>query len=68
VFLGLYFDALDEELDTLRSSISTPKLVSTLKVERLEEETQTSEGQTEVKERDYAVRQLFFLHIPAWHC
>jgi len=62
VFLGLCLDALDEELVTLRSSISTPKLASTLKIEGLEEEapSQSGEGQTEVRERDYSVRQFFF--------
>jgi hypothetical protein len=53
VFLGLYLEALDEELVTLQSSISTRKPASTLKVEELEEETQSGEGQ--MRERDYSV-------------
>ncbi|KAF8471374.1 hypothetical protein DFH94DRAFT_674372 [Russula ochroleuca] len=53
VFLGLYLDALDEELVALRSSFSTHKPASTLKVEGPEEETQSGDGQTEVGERDY---------------
>ena len=55
MFLGLYLEALDEELVTLRSSTSTHKLASTLKVEEIEEETQSGEGQTEMIERDYTV-------------
>jgi hypothetical protein len=55
VFLGLYLEALDEELVALRSSISTDKPTSTLKVEEFQEETQSGEDQTEVGERDYTV-------------
>ena len=36
------------------------KYASTLKVEELEEETRSGEGQTEVGERDCTVRQIFF--------
>jgi hypothetical protein len=60
VFFGHYLDALDDELVTLRSSISTHKPASIPKAEGLEEETQLGEGQTEVGERDYMVRQFFF--------
>jgi hypothetical protein len=63
VFLCLYLEALDEELATLHSSISTHELVSTLKVEEVEEETKSGECQTEVRERDYTVRQFLFLSL-----
>lgn len=63
MFLGLYLDALDEELVALRSSFSTHKPASTLKVEGPEEETQSGDGQTEVGERDYMVRQFFFFSL-----
>jgi ubiquitin carboxyl-terminal hydrolase 10 len=58
--LGLYLDALDEELAELRTHISTYKLTSASGVE-LEEEVQSTESQTEVGKEDYRVRQLFFL-------
>jgi hypothetical protein len=57
VFLGLYLEALDEELVTLQSSISKHKPASTPKVDELEEETRSDKGQTEVEERDCTVRQ-----------
>ena len=60
MFLGLYLEALDEELVTLQSSTSTHKLASTLKVEEIEEETQSGEGQTEVGEQNDTVGQFFF--------
>ena len=60
MYLGLYLQALDEELVTLRSSISTHKLESSLKVKELKEGTRSGEGQT-VGERDYTVRQFFSL-------
>jgi len=60
-FLGLYLDALDEELVELRTYISTHKPASASGVEELEEEVQSTEGQTEVGKQDYRVRQLFFL-------
>lgn len=56
--LGFYLDALDEELVTLRSSTSTHVLPSTLKVDELEDVSQTSGSRTEMKERGYTVRQL----------
>ena len=56
MFLGLYLEALNEELVTLRSSIGTHRRASILKVEELEEEGQPSESQTEMRERDYMVR------------
>ena len=59
MLLGLYLEALDEELVALQSSIGTHKPTSILKVEGLEEETQSGEGQTEVGEQDDTVRQFF---------
>ena len=59
-FLGLYLDALDEELIELYTYISTNKPASTPSVEELGEGTQSAKGQTEGK-RDYTVRRLFFL-------
>ena len=56
MFLGLYLEALDKELVTLRSSIGTHRRATILKVEELEEEGQSGESQTEVRERDYMVR------------
>ena len=50
-FLRLYLDALDEELVELRTYISTHEPASAPSVEKLE-----GEGQTEVKEQDFAVR------------
>jgi hypothetical protein len=61
VLLVLYLEALDEELVTLRSSINTHKLTSTMKVEELKEETLSGKGHTEIVERYYAVRQILFL-------
>jgi hypothetical protein len=60
VFLGLYLEALHEELVTIHSSMSKHKPASTLNVEELEEETQSREGQTE-GERDFTVRRFFLL-------
>ena len=60
MFLGLYLEALDEELVTLRSSIGTHRPASTLKVKELEEEAHSSESQTEMRERDYTVRRFLF--------
>ena len=61
MLLGLYLEALDEELFTLPSSrsIGTHEPASALGVEELEEKGQSAEGQMEVGERDYTVRQLF---------
>ena len=56
MFLGLYLEALDEELVTLRSSIGTHRPASTLKLQELKEESQSGETHTEMKERDYTVR------------
>ena len=63
MFLGLYLEALDEELVTLHSSTSTQKPASTLMVEELEEDIQSGKGQTEVGERDVTVRQFIFLSL-----
>lgn len=59
-FLGLYLDALDEELVELHTFISTHMLASTASVEGFEDEAQQAGGQTEVGKREYAVRRLFF--------
>ncbi len=57
-FLGVYLDALDEELLTLLTSISMHKPSSTtIKVlEELNEESQLDDDQTKVGKRDYIVR------------
>ena len=55
MFFGVYLDALDEELVTIRSSIGTHRRASILKVEELEEEGQPGDRQTEMRERDYMV-------------
>ena len=60
MFLSLYLEALDEELVTLRSSISKRTRASTPKVDELEEEIQSAEGQTEVEKRDCTVRQFLY--------
>ena len=60
-FLGLYLDALDEELVDLRTYISTHKPASAPSVKEIEEEVQSAEDQTEAGKQDYAVRQLSFL-------
>jgi hypothetical protein len=51
-FLGLYLDALDEELVELHANISIHKPASAPSVEGLEEEARSVEGQTEVGKRD----------------
>ena len=56
MFLGLYLEALDEELVTLRSSIGTHRSASIMKVKELEEETHSGGSQTEMRKRDYTVR------------
>ena len=58
MFSDLYLEALDEELVTLRSSISVCRPASILKVEELGEETQSGESQI-VRERDYTVVRNF---------
>ena len=63
MFLSLYLELFNEELVTMHSSISKPKPASTLNVEELEEETQSREGQAEVGEQDYTVRQFRFLSV-----
>ena len=55
-FLGLYLDALNEELAGLRNYISTHEPVSVPCVEGLEEDVLSAEGQTDVGKRDYTVR------------
>jgi hypothetical protein len=67
--LGLYLDALDEELVELHTFISTHKPASTSSVEELDEEAQSAEGRIEVRKREYTVRQLFFFSLRwAWRC
>ena len=58
-FLGLYLDALDEELVNLHAYVSTHKSASTPGVEDLEDEAQSAGGQTEVGNQGYTVRQSF---------
>jgi hypothetical protein len=55
-FLDLYLEALDEELVTPRTYTSTHKSASAPGVEEREDETQSAEGQTEVRRREYTVR------------
>jgi hypothetical protein len=57
-FLGLFLDALDEELVELHTYISTHRPASAPSIEELKEEAQTAEGQAEGM-RDHTVRQLF---------
>ena len=61
-FLGLYLDALDEELVNLHAYVSTHKSASTPGVEDLEDEAQSAGGQTEVGNQGYTVRRLFLLY------
>jgi hypothetical protein len=59
-FLVLYLDALNEELVQPHTYTSAHRPASAPGVGELEEEAQSAEGQTEVGEREYTVRQLFF--------
>ena len=56
--LGLYLDALDEELGELHTYISSHKPTSAPSVEELEGEAQSVEGQAELGKRHYTVRRL----------
>jgi hypothetical protein len=63
-FLGLYLDALDEELLKLRINIVMRQPIPAPSREKLDEEALSGEGQTEVRKReselrDYTVRRLF---------
>ena len=60
-FLGLYLDALDEELVELRTYISTQWPASAPRIEVLREEAQSAEGKAKAKVgmRDHTVRRLF---------
>jgi hypothetical protein len=60
-FLGLYLDALDEELIELHTYITTHKPASAPRVEKLEGDAQLVKGQSEVRRRDFAVRLFSFL-------
>jgi hypothetical protein len=62
-FLDLYLEALDEELVTPRTNISTHKSASAADVEERENETQLAEGQTEARGREYTVCQSFILSL-----
>ncbi|KAH9998276.1 hypothetical protein BJV77DRAFT_743795 [Russula vinacea] len=57
-FLGLYLDALDEELVDLRTYISTHKPASAPSVKEIEEEVQSAEDQTEAGKQDYAASSV----------
>ena len=59
-FLGLYLDALDEELVELRTNICIDKAASGAGVDVLEEEAQLVDGQTGRKQGN-TVCQSFFL-------
>ena len=58
--LGLYLDALDEELGELDSYISLQKPTSAPSIEEREGEAQSSEGEAEVGKRDHTVRPICF--------
>ena len=58
--LGLYLDALDEELGELDSYISAHKPTSASSLEEVEGEAQSSEGEAEVGKRDHTVRPICF--------
>ena len=62
-FLGLYLDALDEELVNLHTFIGAHKPALASSVKELGEEVQSAEGHTEVGERDYTVGSFFFLSL-----
>lgn len=62
-FLDVYLEALDEELITPHTYTSTRKSASVPGVEKREDETQSTEGQAEVRRREYTVRQSFFLSL-----
>ena len=64
-FLDLYLEALNEELVTPRTYTSTHKLKSASApgVEGREDETQSAEGQTDGRRREYTVRQSFILSL-----
>ena len=59
-FLGLYLDALDEELVELRTNIRIDKALSGAGVDVLEEEVQLVDGQTGSQQGN-TVCQSFFL-------
>jgi hypothetical protein len=60
--LGLYLEALDEELVVLHPYMSTASVPG---VKELEEEAQSTEGKSEVGVRDYTVRHIHFLSAPS---
>jgi hypothetical protein len=62
-FLDLYLEALDEELVAPCTYTSTHKSASAPGVEEREDETQSAEGQTEERRREYMVRQSFILTL-----
>ena len=64
-FLGLYLDALDEELVELHTYIRTHMLASTGSAEKLEEGAQQAGGQTKVGKREHTVLSLTLLTY-AW--
>ena len=67
-FLDLYLEALDEELITLQTSMSTLKPASTSNVEEPDEETRLSIGRTEVGKRNYYTVHQFFYPLSAKLC
>jgi hypothetical protein len=62
-FLDLYLEALDEELITSRTYTSTHKPATAPGIDEREDETQSAEGQTEVRRREYTVRQSFIFSL-----
>lgn len=65
-FLGLYLDALEEELVELHTYISMRKPASAPNVEELKKGALSAKVQTEVRKRDDTVRRLFFLYELSW--
>jgi hypothetical protein len=61
--LGLYLDALDEELGELDTYIRAHKPTSAPSVEEVEGEAQSTEGEVEVGKRDHTVRRLYFFSL-----
>ena len=55
-FLGLYLDALNEELVQPHAYTSTHEPASAPGVGQVEEEAESAEGQTEMGEPEYTVR------------
>ena len=62
-FLGLYLNAIDEELTELQTCIITHNPASAPRAEEFEGGAKFAEGPIEVKKRDDTVGKLLFLCI-----